>query len=144
VQPTVPNEMDSSRMGRNLYFFLNSICVCVSVCICVRARHRQLAGLNTVTRRGRAMLGRSAIAPSFSKMPSVTIKRRAALLALLLDGDEYVLEAPGVVVVVTADGRARDLEALLDRKVDAAVGDNQVVRLSERGDDRGDRREDCE
>jgi hypothetical protein len=90
------------------------------------------------------MLGRSAIAPSFSKMPSVTIKRRAALLALLLDGDECVLEAPGVVVVVTADGRARDLEALLDCKADATVGDNQVVALVKREDDRGDRREDCE
>jgi hypothetical protein len=106
-----------------------------------RARHLQLAGFKRITRRERTILGRSAIAPRFSKMPSVIMKRRAMLHALILDGDEYVLEAPGIVVVVLEDGWVRDLEALLNRNADAAAGDNHLVALSERGDGRRDRRE---
>jgi len=41
-------------------------------------------------------------------------------------------------VVVPAHGRARDLDALLQRKVDAAVGDDDVAALAERRHDRRD------
>ena len=39
-----------------------------------------------------------------------------------------------VAVVVPPDGRSRDLDALLDGKVDAAIGDDDVAALAERGD----------
>lgn len=59
------------------------------------------------------------------------------LLVLLLDLLEDALQALVIAVLVPPDGRARDLDAFLDRKVDAPVGDDDVAALAERGNDGG-------
>ena len=56
------------------------------------------------------------------------------LLVVLPDTLEDALESLIVAVVVPPDGRSRNLDALLDGKVDAAIGDDDVAALAERGD----------
>lgn len=70
-----------------------------------------------------------------------TSKRSPALATLLLHALKDVFQALHVVMVVPTDCAARDLQAFLDREVDAAIGDNHVTTLTEGRDDRADGRE---
>ena len=68
--------------------------------------------------------------------------QRSLLLALLLVGTlQNLLQALHVIVVKPANGTTRDLETLLDGKINTAVRDNNIATLAEGGYNRGDSRE---
>ena len=70
-----------------------------------------------------------------------TGQRSPSLPVLLVDSFQDFLKALHVVVVEPADGATRDLEALLNRKVDAPVSDDDISTLAEGGNNGGDCRE---
>lgn len=135
VLPTVPNEMLSSRMRRNLYLCFSS-----------------------------QMALRSTAAPSPSNMPSVMMKRRVSgrrrrRSSLVMSASTASSELSELWSYQRTSDRdtwrvrsepsgtshaasqVPHLDSLLNRKVDALVCNDDVSALAECGNDRGDRRE---
>lgn len=63
-------------------------------------------------------------------------QRALLLAALLLHALQNLFEALQVVVVVPPNGAARDLESLLDGKIDTTVRNDNVTALAESRDHR--------
>lgn len=70
-----------------------------------------------------------------------TCQRSLALLSLLLYADKDILEALEIIVVIPPDRGTRNLNTLLDSKVDRTIRDNDVSSLAESGNNRADGRE---
>ena len=70
------------------------------------------------------------MAQSFSKMPSLTMNRQsAAFPSFLFNAEEHVFQTFHVIVIKPANGYDGNLHALLDSKINATVGDNDVAAL---------------
>ena len=70
-----------------------------------------------------------------------TRERSLLLPSFLLCTLKHLFQALHIVVIKPADCAARDLQALLNGKVDTSVSDNDIATLAERRNDGGNRRE---